>query len=152
MIPVAAPPRRQAGTFIRSRARELRLYPYDIAKKMRFPVVDLDRIEHGRKQLCPESLAKLARILEVPVDRLRSDLAKDARALNVLHSVSLLEYRVRCDGRPLHQILAAAGIDFDSVVARGRGLTRPELFAVADELGVERAAVEAELDDLFGGF
>ena len=152
MIPAAASPKRQASTFIRRRARELRLYPYDIAKKMRLPVIDLDRIEHGRKRLRPESLAKLARILEVPVDRLRSELAKDARALNVLRSVSSLEYGVRCDGRPLRQILAAAGINYDSVVARGHGLTHDELLSVADELGVARAAVEAELDDLFGGF
>jgi transcriptional regulator with XRE-family HTH domain len=139
-------------TFIYRRARELGLYEYDVARKMRLPRADLDRIEHGRKMLGSEALAKLARILEVPADRLRSELAKDARALNVLRGVSSLTYRALCDQRPLPEILAAAGIDYDSVFARGHGLTHDELLAVADELRLDRATVEADLDAQLGGF
>lgn len=146
MIPAPAP---RWQSFISRRARELRLSRHDIAHAMH---LDLERIEHGRVKLNPKALSKLARLLEVSAEVLRSELAKDARALNVFHGVSLLEYGVLRDGREPHQILAAAGIDFHLVAARGHGLTRAELLSVADELRVDRAAFEAELDERLGGF
>lgn len=138
--------------FIRRRATALGKYQHEIARELGVHETTLVRVAHGRHRLRDEDLARLAGILKVSVPELRAGLTQDARALNVLHGVSSLEYSVRCDRRPLHEIFAAVGIDYDIIVARGRGLTHAELMAVADELHVDRAAVEANLEEQQGGF